>query len=48
MILFETPLKIILYKQGSWESSSIKSNVLLENSIKTNVDKAFPINTVRL
>ncbi len=45
-ILFETPLKIILYKQGPWESSSMKSNVLLENSIKTNADIDSSKNTV--
>jgi hypothetical protein len=48
MILFDIPLKRILCKQGSWESSSIKSNVLIQNYIKTNADIASSINTVRL
>jgi hypothetical protein len=47
-ILFNNSFDITLYKQGLWESSSIGSNVLFNNSFNPNPNNASSNNTVSL
>jgi hypothetical protein len=43
--LFNVPFKITLYKQGYWESTSMKSNVLFQNNSSSNSNKATSSNS---
>ena len=43
--LFDESFKITLYKQGYWESSSMKSNVLFKSNFTPNSNKATSSNS---